>query len=155
MVAMSTRGVRVAGLAVAASLALAGLAPARAQDVAGAYDFTSSARGAGGKPACVERWILWPNGDFLLVSGQEQVRGAWRLERDVQSGAWLAWTRQTTNQRPDCYGRKAPKRLKDERTAFYFNGNGDLVVSRSPVPTADGPIRYQPFGILRRSTDEP
>ena len=147
---------RFGGLALTAALVLAGAASAEPKDIAGVYDFASTARSADGKPVCVERWTLRPDGGFLVESGQEQVRGTWRLEHDNKDQLWLVRVGQASNGLPDCTGRRASAPLKDDRRSFYFNVDDNLLMAPPTAHGPDGSVMYQqPYARLTKTTDKP
>ncbi len=147
--------VRIKGkaLALAAVIGLLanGAAMAGTQDISGVYDLTTVAKGADGKPVCVESWTLKSDGGFLIESGQEQVRGHWRLTGDAKDGWMIARTDQTTNGLPDCIGHRTTKPMVDIVVDFYFNVDSDLVLANAPARNSDGSLLYKPDAFLTKA----
>lgn len=90
------------------------------------------------------------DGDFLVESGQEQVRGHWSLIGGKKDGWKILRTSQTTNGLGDCMGHKTTKAMNDVTADFYFNVDGDMVLSPPPGRNADGSLIYQPNALLTK-----
>ncbi|MBX3479479.1 MAG: hypothetical protein KF842_03700 [Caulobacter sp.] len=104
----------------------------------GVYRFVSEAKGADGKPVCVERWTFGDDGIETVESGQEVVRLRFHVEGDKPPKYYLVATALETNGKPDCVGRTNPVPNGESRHFFVPMNSGTLMFCPPPASTADG-----------------
>ena len=128
--------------------------PDKVPDISGSYDLDpTKIDKANAQSGCVEHWHLDPGGSLMAESGQEQVRGKWRVTRRDQTVLQMDWTHQTTNGLPDCGGRRAETPVSDARILFYLNSLRGLVLV---TPYASDPkygAIYAPLVVTTRVVD--
>ncbi|MBI1404549.1 MAG: hypothetical protein GC145_00315 [Caulobacter sp.] len=104
----------------------------------GVYRFVSEARGADGKPVCVERWTFGADGIETVESGQEVVRKRFHVEGDRPPKYYLVSTMLETNGKPDCVGQTNPVSDRESRVFFMPMNSGTLMLCPEPAPPVGG-----------------
>lgn len=125
-------------LMLASAVGQAGAAEQGPFVLQGVYRFVSEAKGADGKPVCVERWTFDADGIETVESGEEVVRKRFHVEGDRPPKYYLVSTTLETNGKPDCVGQINPVPHAESRVFFMPMNSGSLMLCPEPAPPVGG-----------------